>query len=185
MGLYAEGECMVVRLPTVGVSRREVGAGAVAAVTALVGSVVYVPGSWMLNALYPAVPPTTELYFFLYTGFAFYALLVAPFVALVVGTGVWRSAMSTTSTPHRGALAGVVTALSTVLVVPVLFSLLVLLRELVRAAWWSPESYPVFASTSQSFVVVTLGGLLYWSPFVGVILVPLGALAGWVYERGR
>ena len=173
------------RLNLGGVSRPEVGAGIVAAAAALVASVMYIPGLWVLDALFPAVPHTTELYFFLYTGFIFYALLVAPFVAMVLGTAVWRWMTVPTSSPRRGALAGIVTALGTMLVVPILFSLLLIAWEFIRAAWWSPESYSLFGSTLQSFVVVTQGGIVYWSPLAGVILLPLGALVGWAYQRGR
>lgn len=167
------------------VSRGEVGAGAVAAGVALFASVVYFPSSWILDALYPAMPLSTERYFFLYTGFVFYALLLAPFVGLVVGTAVWRWMTSPTSNPSHGAFAGVVTALGTVLIVPVLFSLLLIGRDLIRATRWVPDSYPIFAGPSQLFVVVTQGGVVYWSSLTGVILVPLGALVGWAYQRRR
>ena len=164
-------------------SRRETGAGTVAAGTALVAAILCVPGLWVLDMLYAGLPRTTELYFFLYLGLIFYALILAPFVALIAGTVVWRWLVHPSSSPTRGATAGVVSAVVTMLLVPLLFSLFLLARELIGAAWWTPESYQIFTSTSQLLVVVTHGGLLYWSLPAGVILMPLSAIAGWTYQR--
>jgi hypothetical protein len=122
------------------------------------------------------------LYFFGYVGFIFYAVLLAPFVGLVAGTVVWRWVVLPSSNPRQGAIAGAVSALLTTLLVPLLFSLLLLAQELIRVAWWTPESYPTFTSSLQLLVVVTHGGLLYWSPLAGVVLVPLGAVVGWAYQ---
>lgn len=165
------------------VSRREAGAGAVAAGAALVAALLCIPGLWVLDALSGGLPRSTELYFFGYVGFVFYALLLAPLVGLVAGTVVWRWLVPPSSDPRQGAIAGVVSALVTILLVPLLFSLLLLAWELIRAAWWTPESYRIFASPSQLVVVVTHGGLLYWGPLAGVVLVPLGAIVGWAYQH--
>ncbi|MEZ3164981.1 hypothetical protein ABNG03_10955 [Halorubrum sp. RMP-47] len=164
-------------------SRYEVGAGTVAAGTALVAAVLYVPVLRFLDILYTGLPRTTELYFFLYFGLIFYALILAPLVALIAGTVVWRCVVSPSSSPTRGAIASVASAVVTMLLVPLLFSLLILAREYIRAAWWTPETYQIFISTSQLLVVVTYGGLLYWSLRAGVILMPLSVIAGWTYQR--
>jgi hypothetical protein len=167
------------------VSRRAVGAGAVAAGTALIAAIGYIPVLWVLSALYPGIPRTTDLYFFLYSGFTFYASILPPLVGLIVGTVVWKRMVSSMSNPSQGAIAGIVTALATVLFVPMLFSLLLLTTELVRAVWWSADSSALFGTPSELFIVLTHGGVVYWNPFAGLVLVPLGALVGWAYPRGH
>lgn len=171
------------RHPRLRASRRDVGAGVLAAGAATVVALLCFPGLWALELLYAGLPRTTELYFFGYVGFAFYAVALAPIVALVSGTAVWRWTVPSSSSPKRGAMAGVASALATVLLVPLLFSLLLLVHELVRTAWWAPESHAVFTSPSQLLVVVIHGGLLYWSLLAGVTLVPFGGLVGWAYQR--
>jgi len=159
-----------------GVSSHEAGAGVVAATATLLASVIYWASLW---AFIPAVevPFSVELYMMGYTGFVFFALFVAPLVGFVVGTTVWRWKLSPASSPRHGAFAGFVTALGTVLAVPVLFGLLLAGRELMGV---SPA---LFASPVDAFVITTQGGVVYWSLFTGVILVPLGALVGWAYQR--
>ena len=154
----------------------EVGAGVVAGVATLVASVVY----WVsLLAFLPTVtvPFTVELYTLSYTGFVFFALLAAPFVGFVVGTAVWRWTLSQSSSPSRGALAGAVTALGTVLAVPVLFGLLLAVREV------SGASPAIFTSPLEALVVTSRGGVVYWGTLTGLLLVPLGAIGGWLYQR--
>jgi hypothetical protein len=159
-----------------GVSRHEVGAGAVAAAATVVTSVIYVASLW---AFVPAVevPFSVELYMLGYTGFVFFALFISPPVGFVVGTAVWQRTLSLMSNPRRGAFAGVVTALGTVLAVPILFGLLLATRELLGV---TPA---LFTSPVDAFVITTQGGVIYWSLFTSVILVPLGALVGWAYQR--
>ena len=167
---------MNVRRRTHSALRHEVGAGVVAGVATLVASVVY----WVsLSTLLPAVevPFTVEGYMLSYTGFVFFALLVAPLVGFVVGAAVWRWTLSLSSSPSRGALAGAVTALGTVLAVPVLFGLLLAAREM------SGASPALFTSPVEALVVTSRGGVVYWSLLVCLLLVPLGALGGWVYQR--
>jgi hypothetical protein len=160
-----------------GVSRHEVGAGVVAGAAASLTSILYLAGLWVLDGLLPPVPRTTELHFYVYTGFMFYALIAAPIVGLVVGTTLWRLTMSRASSARRGALVGTATAIGTVLAVPVLFGLLLAAREL---AGVGPVLSP---SPLETFGVVSRGGLVYWSVLTGVVLVPLGALVGWLYQQ--
>jgi hypothetical protein len=168
----------------IGVAQREFGAGIAAGVTALVASLLYVPGLWVLAARGP-VSRGTELYFFFTTGFTFYAVLLAPVVAFLVATAVWRWTTTSVSSPRRGAIAGVVTALATVLFVPVAFGSFVALQEVLVAAGLSARNYALFASPVQSLAVITWGGLTYWSPLTASILGPLAAAVGWTYQRRR
>lgn len=158
------------------ISRHKVGAGSVVAAATVVTSVIY---SVILWAFVPTVevPFNVEIYMLGYTGFVFFALFVTPLVGFVVGTAVWQWTLSSTSNPRRGALAGAVTALGTVLAVSILFSLLLATRELLGVI---PA---LFASPVDAFVITTQGVVVYWGLFTSVMLVPLCALVGWVYQR--
>jgi hypothetical protein len=117
-----------------------------------------------------------------------YAPQFAFVAGLVLGTAVWRRFTSRVSTAEQGALAGSTMALGIVVLVPILTAVYVLLfpvflgvvtgQELHRAVQLYPA--PLWAAVGVSQTVATV-----WSPLVGVLLVPLGALAGWVYQRRR
>jgi hypothetical protein len=157
-------------------SRHEVGAGAFVAAATVVTSAIYSISLWT-SVPAAEVPFSVERYMLGYTGFVFFALFVAPLVGFVVGTAVWQWTLSSTSNPCRGALAGIVTALGTVLAVSVLFSLLLATRELLGV---TPA---LFVSPVDAFVITMQGAVIYWGLFTSVILVPLCALVGWAYQR--
>jgi hypothetical protein len=160
------------------VTRREVGAGVVAGVAALVASLLFVPAL----DLYPLGLSADARYWF---GYAPQFALLA---GLVVGTVVWRRVVPSASTPRRGALAGIATALGTVALVPILAGLYVIvfpvLLGVVTGAEWRYVLRVLPASLGAS-VGVTRTVAVGWSPLVGAVLVPLCALVGWAYERGR
>jgi hypothetical protein len=161
----------------VGLPRRELGAGAVAAVAALVASLVSLPA--------PAVGPldlsADARYWF------GYAPGVATLAGLVVGVTVWRGLVPRASAPERGALAGAATALGTVAIVPVLAGVYVLLFPLflglVTGQAWGTVLH-VLPSYGQAAVDVTRTVAVRWSPLAAVVLVPLDAALGWAYQRG-
>jgi hypothetical protein len=160
------------------VSWREVGAGVVAAVAALVASLIYLP----VAKIYPLGLSFDAQY---WSG---YAPLFAPLAGLVMGVVVWRRATSPSSTPKRGALAGIATALGTVLLVPILAGLYVILFPVLIGVVTGEEwryVLHVFPIYLRGSVGVTRTVAVDWSPLVGVVLVPLGALFGWAYQRGR
>ncbi|WP_136603491.1 hypothetical protein [Salinigranum halophilum] len=162
----------------VDVSRREVGAGVVAAVVALFASLI------SLSALdfSPLSLSTDAQYWF------GYAPLFAALAGLMVGTVAWRRAMSRASTPERGALVGIATAVGIVVLVPILAGLYVILFPivlgLVTGEEWS-QILRVFPAYVWASVDVTRTVAVSWSPLVGLVLVPLGALVSWAYQRGR
>jgi branched-subunit amino acid transport protein len=166
------------RQSTVGVSRREFGAGVVAAVAALFASLFYLPALQFS----PLALSADAQY---WVG---YAPQFAALAGLVVGTLVWRRAVSRESTPKQGALAGIVTAVGTVVLVPTLAGLYVLLFPVVlgpvTGAEWSHVLH-VLPAYVRASVGVTRTVAVSWSPLVGFALVPLGALVGWAYQRGR
>jgi hypothetical protein len=161
-----------------GVSRREFGAGVVAAVAALVASFVFLPALQFS----PLGLSAAEQYWF------GYAPLFAALAGFVVGTVVWRRAMSRVSTPRQGALAGIMTAVGTVVLVPILAGLYVILFPvvlgLVTGEKWS-QILHVFPAYVRAAVGVTRTVAVSWSPLVGLVLVPLGALVGWAFQRGH
>lgn len=96
--------------------------------------------------------------------------------------------MTTTSTPERGALAGVATALVTVAFVPILAGLYVIVFPvafgLVTGEDWRLIRH-VLPAYLWTAVGVTRTVAVSWSPLADLVLVPLGALGGWAYQRGR
>lgn len=160
-----------------GVSRREIGAGVVAAVAALVASLVALP---ILRS--DLLGQSADVQY--WVG---YVPQFATLAGLVVGTVVWRGVVSPASTPRRGALAGVVTALGTVVLVPVLVGLYVVLFPVFLGVVTGQEwLFVVQDARNLRFAVGWAGAVAVgWTPLVGVILVPLGALAGWAYQRYR
>jgi branched-subunit amino acid transport protein len=162
----------------VSVSRRELGAGVVAAVAALVASLVYLPA---LNFSPLGLSADAQYWFG-------YAPQFAALAGLIVGTVVWRRATSRASTPERGALAGIATAVGTVVLVPILAGLYVILFPvvlgLVTGEEWN-QILRVFPAYVRASAGVTRTVAVSWSPLVGLVLVPLGALVSWAYQRGR
>jgi hypothetical protein len=161
-----------------GLSRRDVGAGVVAAVAALVASVLSLP----LLTVESLAPSVDARYWF------GYAPPFATVAGLVVGTVAWRRLVSRASTPRRGALAGVATGLGTVLLVPVLAGLYVVafpvLLGLVTGTA-SGQVLRVLPGYVEAFPGVVRAVAVGWSPLVGAILLPLGGVAGWAYQRVR
>lgn len=158
--------------------QRDMGAGIVGAGTALVASFLY----RLASTVFSLRLSSTAQY---WAGYAPQFALVA---GLVVGTVVWRRAMSPTSTPKRGALAGLAMALGIIVLVPVLAGGYVMLFPLLLSVVTGQgvssalSLYPAPLWTAVSIARVIA---VAWSPLVGVLLVPLGALAGWAYQRSR
>jgi hypothetical protein len=146
-------------------SRRDLGAGAVAGVLAVVASLV--PFS------FSGAPPVTATSVDYWAGYAPGVTLVA---GLVVGSVVWWR--TPPSTPC-GVLAGVVTGLGTVVCVPVLvglyvFSFPVLLTLVTGGDVVAATGYVSAEAAVGVAWAITVG----WCPVVGAVLVPLAALAG-------
>jgi branched-subunit amino acid transport protein len=161
-----------------GVSLRGVGAGVVSGLAALAASLVAL-AALQYDPL--GLSPDARYWFG-------YAPQFATLAGLVVGTVVWRRGTSPSSTPERGVLAGVATAVGTVVLVPILAGLYVglfpvLLGVVTGQDWqYALSGYPAHVRSS---VDVTRTVAVGWSPFVGAMLVPPGAVVGWAYQRGR
>jgi len=121
-----DGQCLVRRLRTtalrgsrLGVSRRDVGAGLVAGVAALLANVLF-HASMVARVVIsdPAAvfaDPDIVWSTVQWGPLTALPLVVAPVAALVVGIVVWRIGMPDEPAPRRGAVAGVVTAFGSLL----------------------------------------------------------------------
>ncbi|MFC5365325.1 hypothetical protein [Salinirubrum litoreum] len=162
-----------------GVSRRALGAGVVTGVAALLVSLLFLL-LLVVGADFLRLSADGRYW----VGYAPQFALVA---GIVVGTLAWRRLASATSTPRRGALAGAAVAVGTVLFVPVLAGLYVIafpvILGAVTGAEWATVSR-VFPTYLGASLVVTRTVVVEWSPLVGAVLVPLGALVGWLSRRG-
>jgi hypothetical protein len=158
------------------VSRRELGAGALAAVAAVGASLVALAAT-----ADPLALRSGTQYWILYApGFAFVA-------GFIVGAVVWWRTMSPAATPRHGLRAGIVTAVGTVVVVPILIGLYALVFPVLLSVATGQELqaalalYPAHVWTSLG---ITWDVAVGWSPVVGVVLLPLGALLAWIYQGG-
>jgi predicted small integral membrane protein len=115
-----------------------------------------------------------------------YAPQFALVAGLLVGTLVWRRLASPAGTPRRGALVGAAIAVGTLLVVPILAGLYVAAFPVVLGVFTGAE-WGTVARVVPGYLQASLGVTqtvaLGWSPVVAVVLVPLGALGGWVSQR--
>jgi hypothetical protein len=156
--------------------RQDIGTGIVAASAALVASLCY----QLVLEVSPSQLTADAQY---WTGYAPQFTVVAGFV---VGLFLWRRVMSQVSTPKQGAIAGGLLALCIVVLVPVLVAVYVLLFPLLLSVitgqelQYALQSYPapLWAAVGVARTVATA-----WSPPVSVVLVPIGALAGWTSQR--
>jgi hypothetical protein len=119
-------------------------------------------------------------------GFIVSTVAVAPVPALVAGTLAWRWVVPAEPDPRRGAIAGVVTALGALLGVALLFGAFTGGYELVRS---SDEGVVgvllALPGALGDFLALTAIVFVFGALITGSIIVPLGALAGWGYERTR
>lgn len=117
-----------------------------------------------------------------------YAPQFAFVAGVIIGTVVWRPVLSRASTPKQGAVAGSAMALGVVALVPILAAAYVLLFPVFLSVVtgqgldYALQLYPapLWAAVSVFQTVATV-----WSPLVGVLLIPIGAVAGWAHQRRR
>lgn len=155
---------------------QDMSAGFVAASAALVVSLLYL---FVLPNIPLRLSPDAQYWVGYAPQFAFVA-------GLMIGTVVWRRVLSRASTAKQGAVAGSVMALGVVVLVPVLAAAYVLLFPVVLSVVtgqgldYALQLYPapLRAAVSIFQTIATM-----WSPLVGVLLIPIGAVAGWAYQR--
>jgi hypothetical protein len=100
-------------------------------------------------------------------------MIVTPVVALIVATVIWRVMMPDEPEPIYGAIAGVVSALGSLVVFATLIGLMFSLSQFSAGALVGAVSEFIFITA----VIALFGGLITL-PIAG----PLGALVGYGYE---
>ena len=157
---------------------RDIGAGLVAASATLIASFLYL----LVLMLIPLqISPDAQYWVGYAPQFGFVA-------GLVVGTVVWRRVLSRASTPEQGAFAGRAIAIGIVVLVPILAAMYVLLFPILLSVVNGQGLYhalklypaPLWAAVGVTQTVATV-----WTPLAGVLLIPIGALAGWAYQHRR
>ena len=158
--------------------RRDVGVGVVAAGAALVASLLYL----LALTVSPLKLSADAQYW------AGYAPQFASVAGLVVGTVVWRRGTYRASTPKQGLVAGSAMALGIVVLVPILAGAYVILFPALHSVVTGQElryALQLYPASLWTAVGVTRTVATAWSPLVGALLVPVGALGGWAYQRSR
>jgi len=153
-----------------GVSRRDVGAGVVAGVAALLANVLFHASMMARIAL---SDPAGVWSYLEWDPLFLYPLVVTPVVAVLVGTVVWRWLVPEAPTPGRGAVAGVVTAFASMLGVALAFGVPAGLSELSHGTPFGAVSTGLFFTG----IVFVLGSFA-----TGAIFAPVGAAVGYGYE---
>jgi len=97
-----------------------------------------------------------------------------PIIAACVSTVVWRVMLPNEPAPVRGALAGIVSAFGTLIVLGVLQGVVNSLE-----AFFAGALSDVVSEFIIAFAVIALWGSL----FSATLIVPLGVIGGYGYER--
>ena len=106
--------------------------------------------------------------------FVYVSYFPVPIIAACVSTVVWRVMLPDEPAPVRGALAGIVSAFGTLVVLGVLQGVVNSLESIFAGAPGDVVSEFVIA-----FAVIALWGSL----FSAILIVPLGVIGGYGYER--
>jgi hypothetical protein len=149
-----------------GVSRRDVGAGIAAGGAALLGLFLF--NSLVLGERFSSQGVLSRSLFVYVSEFP------VPLVAVCVSTVVWRVMLPDEPAPVRGALAGIVSAFGTLIVLGILQGVVDALEALFAGALSDVVSEFIIA-----FAVIALWGSL----FSAILIVPLGVIGGYGYER--
>ena len=101
-------------------------------------------------------------------------MIVAPVIAVFVGTVIWRVMMPDEPDPSYGVIAGAVTAARSLFVFAASIGLMVSMDQFSAGALVGGVSEFVFITT----VITVFGGLI-----IAPVVTPLGALVGYSCER--
>lgn len=148
-----------------GVSRRHVGAGIAAGGSALFG--IFLFNLFVGEGFRPQG-------FIAASMFVYVSGVPVPILAGCVSTVVWRVMMPDEPAPVRGALAGIVSAFGTLIVLGALQGVVSSRRSLFVGALSDAASEFFIA-----FVTIALWGSFLTAP----LIVPLGVIGGYGYER--
>jgi hypothetical protein len=101
-------------------------------------------------------------------------MILAPVIAVFVGTVVWRVMMPDEPDPRYGAVAGVVSALGSLFVFAASIGLMLSLSQVSAGALVGAVSEFLFFTA----LIAVFGGII-----TVPVVAPLGALVGYGYER--
>ena len=156
------------RNPTeyLGVSRRHLGAGIAAGGSAFFGLLLF--NRLVLGEEFSSQGLVSDGVFVYVSDFP------VPVLAVCVSIGVWRVLLPDEPAPRTGALAGVVSAFGTLIVLGIV-------QGVVNAseAYFAGAPGDVVSEFLIAFAVIALWGSL----FSAVLIAPLGAIGGYGYER--
>ena len=158
-----------------GVSRRDVGAGLATGGSALFGAVLI--NLWIFFQTFRGRRFTSASiaeYSQGVNGIVFSGIILAPVITVFVGTVVWRVMMPDEPAPRYGAVAGVVTALGSLLVFAASIGFMFSLSRVAAGA---------LAEAIFEFLFLTVLIAVFGGAITAPVITLLGALVGYVYER--
>ena len=158
-----------------GVSRRDAGAGLAISGSALLGAALINLWNFFQRFGAPGFDSASIAeYSRGVNGVFVLGILLAPVIAMFVGTVVWRVMMPDEPAPRYGAVAGVVSALSSLFVFAVSISFMFFLSRAAAGA---------LAEAIFEFLFFTVLISVFGGAITAPVIIPLGALVGYLYER--
>ena len=156
-----------------GVSRRDVGAGLAGGGSALLAAVLVNLWNFFQTFRARGFDSVSIAEYRRGSEIVFLGMIVAPVVALIVATVVWRVMMPDEPEPGYGAIAGVVSAVGSLFVFAALIGLMFSLSQFSSGALVDAVSEFIFITG-----VIAVFGAIVTLP----VIAPIGAIVGYGYE---
>lgn len=155
-------------------ARRDVGAGIAAGGTALLAAVLVNLWNFVQTFRARGFDSVSIAEYRRESEIVFLGMIVAPVIAVFVGTVVWRVMMPDEPEPSYGAIAGVVTAAGSLFVFAALIGLMVSLSQFSAGA---------LVGGLSEFVFITMMITVFGGVIIAPVVAPLGGLVGYGYEQ--
>jgi hypothetical protein len=156
-----------------GVSRRDVGAGLVGGGSALLAAVLLNLWNFFQTFRARGFDSASLAEYRRGSELIFLGMIVAPVIAVFVGTVVWRVMMPDEPNPRYGAVAGVVSAVGSLFVFAASIGLVFSLSQVSAGALVGV----VFEFIYLTAIIAVFGGLITLP-----VIAPIGAIVGYGYE---
>ena len=156
-----------------GVSRRDIGAGLATGGSALLGAALINLWNFFQTFRARGFDSASIAEYRRGSELLFLGMILAPVIAVFVGTVVWRVMMPDEPNPRYGAVAGIVSALGSLFVFAASIGLVFSLSRVSAGALVGVVSEFLFLTA----LIAVFGGAI-----TAPVIVPLGALVGYVYE---
>ena len=157
-----------------GVSRRDVGAGLATGGSALLGAVLVNLWNFFQTFRARGFDSASIVEYRRGSEIIFLGMILAPVIAVFVGTVVWRVMMPDEPDPRYGAVAGVVSAFGSLFVFAASIGLVFSLSQISAGA---------LVGAVSEFLFLTALIAVFGAAITAPVITPLGALVGYVYER--